>query len=278
MTHQLEHDARHRYRCINPDHADQPCAGKVFQSVTTILGKAVPKDLAWHGQTRGIVGVKGLMRLPQYDIRSMSVGDITGALKRERLTVNDHRDQAAEGGTALHNALEDYINRGVLPVASKVPESKRKSIEGLAKFIIEYRPEFLAAEVRTLSIEHEYAGTFDFLANIHAELYTIPRRGGGKYLKLRPAGSTLFVLGDMKNSKWVYPSSHFTQLEAYEGARREAGEPPTDVRAVLWLNESGDMELVPSTATFDDFLALKASAGVLSRLDSTWQRPRKARA
>lgn len=314
--HVLERDSRHRYWCTNPDHKEADCAGKVFESVTTILGKAVPKNLAWYGMTQGVFGVKGLLRIPKYDVRQMkpfeiltaleaegvdmgdpghrqltpadrtklsavpkydiprmSPADITEALKREHLTVNDHRDQAADGGTAVHNALEDYIKRGIIPNAASVPENKRASIRGLARFIIDYRPEFLAAEVKTLSVTHGFAGTFDFLANVHAELY----REKGK-LRLRPAEATLFILGDMKNGKWVYPSSHFPQLEAYEGGRLEAGEPATDVRAVLWLNADGDMELVPSSASFDDFLALKASAEVLGRLDKSWSRPRKARA
>ncbi|MDR5730557.1 MAG: hypothetical protein RB191_24375 [Terriglobia bacterium] len=314
MSHVLEMDHNHRYRCVAPEHTTEPCHGVIFSSVTTILGKAVPKDLSWHGQTRGVIGVKGLLRIPKYDVQQMNPGEIkraceienihadaitarkrlatilrydintmssfeiTEALKREKLTVNDHRDQAAAGGTVVHKALEDYINLGTLPNAGAVPENKRASIQGLAKFILEFRPEFVASEVRTLSVKHGYAGTFDFLAHIHGELHEVPKRGGGSYVKLRPnPAAKLFILGDMKNSKWVYPTSHFPQLEAYEGARLEIGEPPTDVRAVLWLNADGDMELVPSTASFDDFLALKASADVLGRLDKSYSRPRKAR-
>jgi hypothetical protein len=107
-----------------------------------------------------------------------------------------------------------------------------------------------------MSVKHGYAGTFDLLCNIAGRSYLV----------------------DLKTSKWIYPSQHFTQLEAYEGARLEMGEPPTDVRAVLWVNAAGGMELVESTATFEDFLALKASADVLGRLDKSWRRPRKAKA
>lgn len=296
MNHTLEMDARHRYKCVNSEHKGQPCEGVIFESVTTILSKAVPKNLAWHGQTRGVIGVKGLTRIPKYNVQHMKPGEIaaalvdegilpvcepvtpaarvklstipkydiakmspdaiTAALKRERMTVNDHRDEAAAGGTAVHKALEDYAEKGIIPNASSVPESKRGSIRGLAKFIVEYRPEFLATEVKVLSVAHRYAGTFDLLARIDGKRYLI----------------------DLKTSKWVYPSSHFPQLEAYEGARLEAGEEPTDVRAVLWVNSDGDMQLVPSTASFDDFLALRASAEVIGRLDRSWKRPRKARA
>lgn len=269
-AHTLQMDSRHRYRCVTPDHVTEPCHGVVFQSVTTILGNSVPKNLAWHGQTRGVIGVKGLMR-KQYDVARMSVPDITDALKREKLTVNHHRDEAAGGGTIVHKALEDYAEKGALPIASAVPENKRGSIQGLAKFIVEYRPEIVAAEVRTLSVKHGYAGTFDLLCRIRA------RREDGK-LVADPNAEPLFVLADLKTSKWVYPASHFPQLEAYEGARVEMGEPPTDVRAVIWTNPDGDMQLVPSSASFEDFLALKASADVIKRLDSTWKRPRKAKA
>jgi hypothetical protein len=279
-------DARHRYTCVAANHTGEPCHGVTFQSVTTILGKAVPKNLAWHGQTRGVIGVKGLLRR-QYDIDGMSADEITEALKRERLTVNDHRDQAAAGGTVVHKALEDYANLGVIPSAADVPESKRGSIRGLAKFILEYSPEFVATEVRTLSTTHAYAGTFDLLCKIKARLDTKPvwaakGRGAtktdeGTLVLVPDPENTLTALIDLKTSKYVYPSSHFPQLEAYEGARIEAGEEPTDVRAVLWVNAEGDMELVPSVSSFADFLALKASAEVIGRLDRSWKRPRKAR-
>lgn len=317
--HILEMDSRHRYWCVNPEHKGQPCDGVIFRSVTTILNKAVPKDLSWHGQTRGVIGVKGLLRIPKYNVRAMKPSEIvsasrdegfiesghaaspahrvklsavpkyniakmrpdeiTDALKRERLTVNDHRDEAAVGGTAVHKALEDYINRGTIPSVMDVPEAKRASMRGLARFIMEYRPEFVASEVRVLSIEHAFAGTFDFLARIRMRI-ALERVGRTERVILAPDPTVepMFVLGDMKNSKWVYPTSHFPQLEAYEGARLEAGDTPTDVRAVLWVNGDGDMEFVPSTSSFADFLALKASAEVIQRLDKSWKRPRKAKA
>lgn len=315
MTHVpvLVHDRYHRYQCdCGAD--DCPIKGQIFRSVTTILGKAVPKNLSWHGQTRGVIGVKGLVRIPKYNVRRLKALDIlegciaegilpqgtrditpadrvklsavprydiakmpawqvTDALKRHKLTVNDHRDEAAVGGSAVHKALEDYIDRGVIPSASSVPESKRGSIRGLAKFIVEYRPKFTASEVRVLSIKHSFAGTFDFLADIHAELYV----NDDKKLKLRPADATLFALGDVKTSKWVYPSSHFPQLEAYEGGRLEAGDKPSDIRVVLWVDANGNMELAPSTSTFADFLALKQSAEVIERLDKSWKRPKRPR-
>ena len=295
MGHTLEMDARHRYQCVNVEHKGQPCEGVIFKSVTTILGKAVPKNLAWYGQTRGVAGVKGLLRIPKYDVKAMKPGEIaracedegistvrgaphsypakltrilkydistmtpdaiTDALKHEHLTVNDHRDQAAARGTGIHKALEDYAAQGIVPAASTFPERDRGYVRGLAKFITTYKPEFDATEVRVLSVEHAYAGTFDLLARIEGRSYLI----------------------DLKTSRWIYPASHFPQLEAYEGARVEAGDDATDVRAVLWVNAEGDMALVESTASFDDFLALKASAEVIGRLDASWKRPRKARA
>lgn len=306
-AHILERDAKHRYRCVNPEHTSEPCHGVVFESVTTILGRAVPKNLAWHGQTRGVIGVKGLLKIPKYDVQHMKPNeivqacaaegidtdplgrhrvklsavskydiakmrpdDITAALKRERLTVNDHMREAGKGGTAVHKALEDYADKGVLPNAQAVPESKRGSVRGLAKFIVEYRPEIIGAEQRILSVKHGYAGTFDLLCRIKA-------RREGRRLVADATAKPLLVLADLKTSKWVYPSSHFPQLEAYEGARVEMGEPPTDVRAVIWTNAQGDMELVPSTASFEDFLALKASAEVIGRLDRSYRRPRRTR-
>lgn len=317
--HVLERDSRHRYWCVNPEHKGRPCDGVIFESVTTILGNSVPKDLSWYGMQQGVYGVKGLTRMAKYDVRQMKPGEvlqalkheaiigpgvhgytvtpadrvklsavpkydvprmspreIEDALKREHLTVNDHRDEAGRGGTVVHKALEDFIATGAIPNANAVPEAKRASIRGLAMFIVRYKPEFVASEVKVVSVEHAYAGTFDFLARIRVR-FVPAERGKNAELLPDPDAEPSLILGDLKNSKWVYPTSHFPQLEAYEGGRIEAGETPSDYRAVLWVNGDGEMQLVPSMASFADFLALRESARVIKRLDKSWKRPRRKR-
>lgn len=252
MSHTLTMDARHRYTCDCGQ-----CDGKVYTSVTTILGQSVPKDFgvaAWYGQT---VGVSGVLRLLARGIpvKGQDPADVVKLLTKHKLTTNHSRDKSAERGTAVHKALEDYATEGTIPNAADFPETDRGYIRGLAAFIVQHEPEFLASEVQVLSVEHSYAGTFDLLCRINWD------------------GSRPLCLLDLKTSKWVYPTSHFPQLEAYEGARVEQGEEPTDMRGVLWIREDGHMEIVPSTATFEDFLALRQSAEVIRRLEASYKRP-----
>lgn len=255
--HELKMDRWHRYECISEDHPQ--CAGVVYRSVTTILGRAVPKDLSWWGMTIGAEAVQTLLER-DYDIAAMSPVEVVDAIKAEKLTVRDRMGQAATRGTSIHQALEDYGTTGKLPTLTDFPASDRGYVRGLARFFMEYQPEIVASEVQVVSVEHEFAGTYDFEANIHGKVT-------GTTFTPDPAAST-FTLGDLKTSRFIYPTSHFPQIEAYEYARIENGRTPTDVRAVLHVTATGGMSLVPSTFTFEDFLILKASSEVVRRGDS----------
>jgi hypothetical protein len=272
----------HKYRCTC---GSAECAGKVFKSVTTILGKAVPKDLSWWGMQIGAAGAH-VLTTRGYDFTKLKPTDVVAALQTEKLTVRDQLTAGGIRGTAVHEALEAYATKGTIPLAATFPEQDRGYVRGLAKFFTTYEPEFVATEVRVLSLAHEFAGTYDFLAFVKARLVSIKRpRARKERLFLVPdADARLLIRGDLKTSKWVYPASHFAQLEAYEGADVEMGGKPSDVRAVLHVTRAGGMELVPATAVdgegnvrlacFADFLALKASADAISAMESSYARPR----
>lgn len=266
--HVLKMDRWHRYECTAEDHT--ACKGKVFRSVTTLLNKAVPKDLSWWGMTIGAEATKELYAR-EYDLAAMSADEIVDAIKAEKLTVRDRMNQRGAEGTALHDALEAYINDGTIPNATDFPTHEQGRVRGLARFITTYDPEFLAAEVQVISVEHEYAGTYDFEANIKGR---VERKGKALVFTPDPTANT-YTLGDLKSSKWVYPTSHFAQLEAYENGRREMGMRPTEARAVLWIPANGDMRLIPSTFSIEDFLTLRRSAEVVDRGDREGRALRK---
>lgn len=268
--HKLKMDRWHRYECVSEGHP--ACVGKVYRSVTTILGKSVPKDLSWWGMTIGAEAVKELLTRG-YPLMEMDDAQILDLIKSEKLTVRDTMNRRGAEGTAFHESLEAYINDGTLPKASDFPPHEQPRVKGLAKFILTYDPEFLASEVQVVSVEHGYAGTYDFEANVKGRTFI----NGRGVLCFKPdAKACTFTLGDLKTSKWVYPTSHFPQLEAYEGARVECGRDPTEVRAVLHVTATGGMAFVPSTFTFDDFLVLKRSAEVVERGDRQGRQLRKA--
>lgn len=266
LPHKLERDHWHRYTCHEPTHTQ--CAGKVYRSVTTILNKAVPKDLSWWGMTIGAEAAKELVARG-YDIGDMTDEALVEAIKQEKLTVQDRMRARGDSGTAVHAALEDYGEHGTIPKLADFPREDWGYVQGLAKFFMTFEPEIVASEVQVVSVEHEFAGTYDFEARIKARLVN------GKWTSVGGPGTT-FILGDLKTSKWVYPTSHFPQLEAYEQGRVENGREPTEARAVVHVTATGGMNLVPSTFTFADFLTLKASAAVVDRGEREGRALRKA--
>ncbi len=280
MTHALSMTEDHVYTCeCGADTCGQP-----LQSVTTILNGAVPKDLSYWGM---MIGSEGAWKLGEmgYNLSKLGPAGVLRELKSHKLTVNDQLSAGGLRGTAVHDALEAYAKAGRIPSVANFPVEQQGYVRALAKFIVMYRPVFEDTEVRVLSVKHGFAGTFDFRAKIHAELVAKKRpRARTVRMYLEPhATKTLRILGDAKTSKWVYGSSHFAQLEAYEGAAVEMGHGPTDVRAVLHLCADGWMELVPATAkltdgtiglaTFDHFLALKASAEAIKSMDASYAKP-----
>lgn len=274
--HVLERDRYHRYKCVAETHKGAACDGVVFRSVTTILGKSVPKGgLDWHGQSIGIQGCHTLAT-KGYDLTAHTPWEIGQEFRTRKLTVRDHMMRAADRGTGVHKGLEDYFDHGKVPVLAEYPKEHHGYVRGLSKFFTTFQPELVASEVQVLSVEHGFAGTFDIEAYIRARVEDVK----GRRLLVPDASSRLFMLGDLKTSKYVYPTSHFAQLEAYEKGRIENGRQPTDIRAVLHVTADGFMQLVPSDFTFDDFLRLKASAEVVERGDrfGDWLRKRQKEA
>lgn len=224
----IERDAKHVYTV----------GDRKYPSVTTILDATVPKNLSWWGMRVGCEGAAWLLNRNLLS-NSYTGEEIEQLLKDHKLTVNHQRDKAGDRGTLIHEALETYGKTGELEIPDALDEADHDRIAALAAWLLENKPVFLAQEVLTVSIEHEYAGTFDARVRFEA----------GEH-----QGQTALI--DLKTSKRVYPESHFPQLEAYEHAEVELGEAPTDFRAVLHLPPEGEARLIKSVDTFEDFKCL----------------------
>lgn len=215
--------------------------GVVYPSVTQIISSTVPKDLTWWGMRVGVAGVCILYDRGKLNrkIRPADVDSVVQQLTYEKLTTNHIYKTRGVSGTTIHQALEDWGREGKVPDPMEFPEADQERVSGLARWILDTSPRFIAQEVRTASIKNRYAGTYD--ARIYFE--------AGEYKDKE-------CLVDLKTSKYVYPESHFPQLEAYEAAEIECGESPTDARLILHIAENGDWTMSPSCDTIDDFLVL----------------------
>lgn len=227
--------ARHRYTLD----------GEPVPSVTQILGiidKSGP--LSWWGQS---VGVQGVCTLRSQLGDEMPWDDPEGIVKlltSHKITVNHVKHQAGTRGTSLHDALEAYVRLGTVPNVGDYPEEDRGFVMALARALLELQPAPIDIEVVVGSREHGFAGRFDLLAVIQGVITRL----------------------DLKTSKRVYPESMFPQLEAYEFAAVECGMESSERRCVLRLGADGEFEFVESTATFEDFLAVKAAYDAVGRI------------
>lgn len=215
--------------------------GEVYPSVTQIISATVPKDLTWWGMRIGVAGVCILYDRGKLNrkIHITDVDDVVQQLTNEKITVNHIYQHRGRSGITIHKAMEDWGREGKVPDPSAFPQEDQERVSGLARWILDTSPTFIGQEVQTASLKYQYAGTFDARVLF----------GAGKY-----KGQTCLV--DLKTSKYVYPESHYPQLEAYEAAELECGEEPTDARLVLHLPEDGDWTMSPSCDTLDDFLVL----------------------
>ena len=121
-------------------------------------------------------------------------------------------DKAARRGTAVHNAIENYSNFGIVDID---PELKGY-FDAYLKWLEEYKPRTLANECRVYHKVMRYAGTADMPVEI-----------GGEN-----------ILVDFKTSASVNKMLTGVQLEAYAKAYESHGL-SFDGKAILHLQKTG---------------------------------------
>lgn len=239
------------------------------------------------------IGYEGAFDLLQglHDWPFLEKDGLRAALKDAGLTPWATRDRAADRGTWVHDVFESLAEDGTVPDVTKFPEEVRGHVISLMKWFLHYRPKFVATEVQVASREHRFAGRYDIRALVDASriLPLIhPLRTDVQAERIRElaaAGKPALGLLDLKTSKGVYPTTHFPQLEGYEGASVEMGFPATDFRAVVntnvdgsfapdayRVNDYGDKELgnfAISWSTYEDFIAFAEATRAVRRIKSS---------
>lgn len=207
--------------------------GKPAVSVTEILdvvfGDGKFGAGAWWGQQSALNGAAWLAGegfvVPWSDPQA-----VLDLLKKHRKTTNHARDDAADRGSAVHEAAERWAREQIVPNPVDYPPEQRGYLRALARFMIEQQPEFLATEVVVGSGEWLYAGTYDARVQMDGRVGII----------------------DWKTSKRVY-LSHLFQVRAYDEAAQECGADPADFRAVVHLGAEGAYEIEESNVTPDQW-------------------------
>lgn len=233
-------DASHRYWL---HHDGQRIDVPSVTGVLKVLDK--PAIIPW-AEARGIDGAVQAVRLGEIDPQdAASVAHAVGTVRTLKLGADAARDQGADRGTSLHNALELYVKTGQVPSVAAFPVEHRGYVQALCRWLLAARPEPTAVEVCVGSVEHGFAGRLDLRATID--------------------GRDLVV--DLKtNAKGrVYDDPHI-QTAAYVGALVECGHPEPEGAVIVALGEDGGYESADCEATFDDFLSVLSVHHAMRRL------------
>ncbi len=255
-------------------------------SVTTVLDCLKKGGLDFWGMRNGIAGCialaeRGLLwgewgKTPLVHLdgewREATVQRVEELMREHSLRVNDQLGKAADRGSNVHDALEQWARHGVVPDPDNYPETERGYVRGLVGFLADLREvedlyQVESCEVAVGSLEHGYAGRFDLLVYLGGvTLNTTPS------LKRELFEPGLYLL-DLKTSSGVY-ASHHLQLVAYRQAAIECGYPAADDTAVLHVTSDGlyEVKKTPDTFRFEDFLHCKGVWEALER-----QRPKKGK-
>ena len=125
--------------------------GKQYRRVTFLLG-GIPKDWlgAWAAKMVAQYAVEyreSWEKLPKAD-----------AIKLLKQSAWGKRDRAGDRGTAVHNAIEAYLQGTTLP---DMNEDESACAEAASAFLRERGSRILGAEVTVYNVTHSYAGTLD---------------------------------------------------------------------------------------------------------------------
>jgi hypothetical protein len=206
--------------------------------------------------------------------------DLRQMLKDAGLTPWATRDRAADRGSWVHDVLEELGQEGQVPDMRAFEAKHGAEAAGHARSVMAWflamRPQFVAMEVQVASRTHGFAGRYDVRAKVEARrvLQCIdPLRDdepARRVRELAERGEWALGLIDLKTSKGIYPTTHFPQLEGYEGAGVEMGYPATDFRAVLNTWPTGEHEsardFAVSWSTYEDFLGYLGAMRSIRRL------------
>lgn len=134
-------------------------------------------------------------------------------------------NRAAERGTAVHNAIENYIKYGI----DDIPREYEGYLEAFKLWLKEKSPVILGTECRVYHKAYQYAGTCDMPCIINGEVFCI----------------------DFKTSSVINSVLTCVQLEAYDRAYESHGF-KFDKKAIVHLKPDGTYKMVPYDKTDDE--------------------------
>jgi hypothetical protein len=234
------YDKAHRYKLgKNEDELE------FYPSVTTVIGKAVPKELSGWGQKVGVEMCQALVAEGSFpDPDSETFLEQCLALGRDRnLLWWQQRDTAGKRGVGAHDVFEG-LSTGEVPDLGDVDEQWRGHAQGVFSFWADHDPTPVISEILVGSLEHGYCGRLDAVLEING----------------KP------ILVDLKTSKSARYDSQHIQLDGYRTALAECGYVVPEEMWVLRVDDSGEYEIVESPVEEGSFVKVLESFKMLRSL------------
>ena len=138
--------------------------GKSLPSVTTILGiLAKPALVPWAVK----ITVEAIRAaIPDDDVITISRGELDGVLLEAKKVHQQKKKEAADIGTAIHTAIENYLSSGCRMQASEIEDEQiRRGFESFLSWTDQHNVEVIDYECVVTDGEL-FAGRFDLLALI----------------------------------------------------------------------------------------------------------------
>lgn len=238
-------------------------------SMSEILGILDKPGLPWWGMKIGVQGLSELVNNDHGDrvFDALHLGDIDTLIElltKKKLTVNHVRDKAGDRGQDIHDALELWADKGIIPNPDVFGPDKRGYVEGLRQFVIDSGFEPQRSEVMVGSIQHKFAGRFDLGGLMPNGARVVVKSYPKRKAKVEPLPGGDWML-DLKTSKGVYVTHHL-QLRGYNLAVEEGYGQSYDHLGVIHVFEDGRYELVQVKAQNEHFLAVKGAYDALAEL------------
>jgi hypothetical protein len=188
--------------------------GKKVEGVTGVTGIiAKPALIYWAvNQTIGFLQ-KTLKAGVGYD--EIELGQL---LEQAKFAHRKRTTEAADIGTLVHKAIEDYIKTG--KITPLVHPKAKECFAQFVKWAKDNKVEFLESERKVYSKKFQYAGTMDFYCKMK-----------GKYF-----------VGDTKTSSGIYDEMWF-QVSAYQQAYQEETGAKVDGHLIVRVGKDGSIEV-----------------------------------
>lgn len=208
-------------------------------SITTVLGVMEKEGLHFAIEK---LTVDAAVQMARNGGLPLEVGEALGQMKGQGLSFRQQWNAKADKGTATH----DWLSKLMADPDTPVPEDCEPFAQGIEQWRFKYGPVAVQSEVMVASPTHRFAGRFDLLADL-------PTLGSVARIELKTTGS----LPRHKKTGEVLPpyTENLWQLAAQELAAVESGDPPSEVQAVLRVDEQGEWDFHVTTVEPRGFLA-----------------------